>query len=552
MEEFDFVVVGAGSAGCVLASRLTEGGRHTVKLLESGPRDSYPWIHIPIGYAKTMFNKKYNWCFESESEPELNGRSIYQPRGRVLGGSSSINGLMYIRGQARDYDEWASLGNPLWSWDQCLPYFRKLEHNDIGPGPTRGQDGPLWATTVPGNNELVDAFIEAGHSLGVPKVKDFNSGPQEGVGYYQLSTRKGFRCSTATAYLKLARSREGLSIEVEAHATRILVHGTRAIGVEYSQGGQLKQVRARREVLLSAGAVQSPQLLQASGVGNHDHLNPLGIKMVAHLPGVGENLQDHLQVRLMYEVSKPITTNDALRSMTGQVGMGLQWLLKRSGPLAVGINMAGMFCKVLPESTTPDIQFHFGTLSADQAAGKPHDFPGCTYSVCQLRPESRGHVRIVSKDTRDAPKMLFNYLSTELDRRTMIEAVKFARTVASASPIAHLMKREVRPGALLRTDDEVLEFCRQYGTTIFHPSCTAKMGSSLDPMAVVDERLRVHGLAGLRIVDCSVMPTLVSGNTNVPVVMIAEKAADMILADLKAWTPTHVTANFSQAVSNAH
>jgi choline dehydrogenase len=534
MEEFDFVVVGAGSAGCVLANRLTESGRYTVKLLESGPRDNYHWLHIPIGYAKTMFNKKYNWGFQSEPEPHLNGRNIYQPRGRVLGGSSSINGLMYVRGQQRDYDEWATLGNPLWSWERCLPYFRKLEHNDLGPGPTRGQDGPLWATTVPGNNELVDAFIDAGEAVGVPKVNDFNSGPQEGVGYYQLTTKRGFRCSTATAYLKPARNRPGLSIEVEAHATRILFDGTKAVGIEYSHAGEMKKVRARREVLLSAGAVQSPQLLQVSGIGNAGHLKELGIPVVTHLPGVGENLQDHFQARLMYEVSKPITTNDDLRSLTRQVGMGLKWIINRSGPLAVGINMAGMFCKVLPESKTPDIQFHFGTLSADQAAGKPHDFSGCTYSVCQLRPESRGHLRITSKDSRDAPKMLFNYLASEHDQRTMVEAVKFARQVASARPIAHLMKREHRPGHDVKTDDEILAFCKQFGTTIFHPSCTAKMGGKDDSMAVVDERLRVHGISGLRVVDCSVMPTLVSGNTNVPVVMIGEKAADMILADCTA------------------
>ncbi|MBS0476848.1 MAG: GMC family oxidoreductase N-terminal domain-containing protein, partial [Proteobacteria bacterium] len=516
------------------ANRLTEGGKHTVKLLESGPRDSYPWIHIPIGYAKTMFNDKYNWGFKSEPEPNLDGRSVYQPRGRVLGGSSSINGLMYVRGQQRDYDEWADLGNATWSWDRCLPYFRKLEHNDLGSGPTRGTHGPLWATTVPGDNELVDAFISAGEAVGVPKVDDFNSGPQEGVGYYQLTTRQGYRCSTATAYLKPARARSGLSVEVEAHATRIVFEGTRAVGVEYQQGGRTQVVRARREVLLSAGAFQSPQLMQVSGLGRAEHLQALGIPLIANLPGVGENLQDHLQVRLMYEVSKPITTNDALRSITGQVGMGLRWILKRSGPLAVGINMAGMFCRVLPESETPDVQFHFGTLSADHAAGKPHDFPGCTYSVCQLRPESRGHVRINSRDTRDAPSILFNYLDTELDKRTTVEAVKFARKVASAGPMASLMKREFRPGADIQSDDEVLQFCKQYGTTIFHPSGTAKMGSENDPSAVVDERLRVHGIAGLRVIDCSVMPTLVSGNTNVPVVMIAEKAADMLLADAQA------------------
>jgi choline dehydrogenase len=531
MEEFDYVVVGAGSAGCVLANRLTDSGRYTVKLLESGPRDTYPWLHIPIGYAKTMFNPRYNWGFQSEPEPHLNGRNIYQPRGRVLGGSSSINGLMYVRGQKRDYDEWAALGNPSWSWERCLPYFRQLEHNDLGPGPTRGTDGPLWATTVPGNNELVDAFISAGEAVGVPKVNDFNSGRQEGVGYYQLTTRKGFRCSTSTAYLRPARSRPELSIEVEAHATRIVFEGSRATGIEYRKGGELRAVRVRREVLLSAGAFQSPQLLQVSGVGNSEHLQEVGIPVVANLRGVGENLQDHLQARLTYEVSKPITTNDSLRSPFGKLGMGMRWAFNRSGPLAVGINMAGMFCSVLPESRTPDIQFHFGTLSADQAAGKPHDFSGCTYSVCQLRPESRGHVRITSSDTRVSPKILFNYLSTELDQRTMVEAVKFTRKVASASPINYLMKREFRPGADIQRDDEILAFVKQFGTTIFHPSCTAKMGRKEDLMAVVDERLRVHGIAGLRVVDCSVMPALVSGNTNVPVVMIAEKAADMILAD---------------------
>ncbi|PZQ77656.1 MAG: choline dehydrogenase [Variovorax paradoxus] len=537
MEEFDYVIVGAGSAGCVLASRLTDKGQHTVKLLESGPNDSYPWIHIPIGYAKTMFNAKYNWGFKSDPEPYLDGRSVYQPRGRVLGGSSSINGLMYVRGQKRDYDEWAELGNPNWSWARCLPYFRKLEHNDLGEGATRGTDGPLWASTVPGNNELVDAFIAAGEAVGVPKVNDFNSGPQEGVGYYQLTTRKGFRCSTATAYLKPARARKELSIDVEAHATRVVFEGTRAVGVEYQHAGRTRIVRARKEVILAAGAFQSPQILQVSGVGPSDLLLQMGIPVVADLQGVGANLQDHFQVRLMYEVSKPITTNDSLRSVVGQVGMGLRWALNRSGPLAVGINMAGMFCRVLPESMTPDVQFHFGTLSADHAAGKPHDFSGCTYSVCQLRPESRGHVRIRSTDTRDAPSILFNYLSTEHDRRTTVEAVKFARRVAAADPMSRLMKKEYRPGVHVRSDAEILEFCKQYGTTIFHPSGTARMGPRNDPMAVVDERLRVRGVAGLRVVDCSVMPTLVSGNTNVPVVMIAEKAADLILTQAREHQP---------------
>lgn len=532
MREFDFVIVGAGSSGSVLANRLSENGRYSVCLLESGPKDSYPWIHIPIGYGKTMFNKKYNWGFETEPEPHLNNRRVYQPRGRVMGGSSSINGLMYVRGQQRDYDEWADLGNPEWSWSRCLPYFRKLEHNDLGVGATRGVNGPMWATTVPSGHPLADAFVDAGVSVGVPKVNDFNSGPQEGVGYYQLSTRKGYRCSTATAYIRPARQRSNLSIESNAHVTRVVFDGTRATGVIYRKAGSTQQIKARKEVLLCAGAFQSPQLLQLSGVGPSALLQNLNIPVVQALEGVGENLQDHLQNRLMYEVSKPITTNDLLRSLTGQMKIGLQWLFNKSGPLAVGINMAGMFCRVLPEeNATPDVQFHFATLSADHAAGKVHPFSGCTYSVCQLRPESRGSVRIKSKNSEEAPAILFNYLSTEKDRRTTIEAVKFARRVASSPPMAHLMKREFRPGHEVRSDDEILDFCRQYGSTIFHPVGTAKMGHKSDPFAVVDQHLCVHGVTGLRVVDCSIMPTLVSGNTNIPAVMIAEKATDWILQD---------------------
>ncbi|ETF01604.1 choline dehydrogenase [Advenella kashmirensis W13003] len=530
-KEVDYIIVGAGSAGCVLANRLTADGKHTVLLLEAGPADRYPWIHIPIGYAKTMFHERYNWGFRTEPELHLGGRSIYQPRGKVLGGSSSINGLMYIRGQQQDYDHWARLGNEKWGWDQCLPYFRKLEHNDLGAGATRGASGPLWASTVPGGGKLADAFIEAGACLGVPKVNDFNSGPQEGVGYYQLTTRKGFRCSTATAYLKPVRARKNLSVEVNAHVTKVVFDGSRAVGIDYSQGRSMHTVKARKEVLLCAGALQSPQLLQLSGIGCARHLNELGIPVIANLPGVGENLQDHFQVRLMYEVSEPITTNDALRSVAGRIGMGLQWLCSRKGPLAVGINVAGMFCRVMPESETPDVQFHFGTLSADHAAGKPHSFSGCTYSVCQLRPQSRGQVRLKSRDPMEHPAIKFNYLEAEYDQRVTVEAVKFARQMASAAPLRKLMKQEFKPGAQVQTDDDILAFCRENGTTIFHPSGTARMGDINDPQAVVDEKLNVLGVTGLRIVDCSVMPTLISGNTNVPTVMIAEKAADMILED---------------------
>ncbi|MBC7502662.1 MAG: choline dehydrogenase [Herminiimonas sp.] len=532
MAAFDFVIVGAGSAGCVLANRLSKSGKYSVCLLEAGPSDRYGWIHLPIGYAKTMFHKTYNWGFYTEPEPNLDHRKIYWPRGRTLGGSSSINGLVYIRGQQRDYDEWAALGNPGWSWEECLPYFKRLEHNDLGESATTGTGGPLWATTIPGKNKLVDAFIAASRQNGVPVVSDFNSGPQEGVGYYQLTTRNGLRCSTAVAYLKPARKHPNLHIETEAQATRILFEGARATGVAYRQGGTMREVHAKREVLLCAGALQSPQLLQLSGIGAAALLQKFAIPVLRDLPGVGANLQDHLQVRLMYEVSEKITINDELNSLWGKAKMGLQWAATRTGPLAIGINLAGMFCRALPEeNATPDTQFHFATVSAEHAAGKVHAFSGCTYSVCQLRPDSRGQVAIRSTDPFEAPSIQPNYLSTERDRRTTIAGVRFAQRVAATAPMKQYMKRPYRPQADVRSDDEVLAFCRQYATTIFHPSGTARMGPVSDPGTVVDARLRVHGVSGLRVVDCSIMPTLVSGNTNVPTVMIAEKAADMILQD---------------------
>ncbi|RBL84301.1 choline dehydrogenase [Streptomyces cavourensis] len=530
----DYIVVGAGSAGCVLANRLTASGEHTVCLLEAGPPDRSPWIHIPIGYGKTMFHKVVNWGYYTDPDPNMLGRRIYWPRGRTLGGSSAINGLIYIRGQRRDYDAWAAAGNPGWGWDDCLPYFRKLENNDLGPGDTRGTEGPLNATSIKTPHPLVEGLIGAAQALGVPQVRDFNTGEQDGVGYYQLTTRNGRRCSTAVAYLRPAQGRANLRIETDAHAMAVLFEGSRAVGVRYRQGGQVRTLRARREVLLCAGALQSPQLLQLSGVGPAALLRPFGIRVVRDLPGVGENLQDHLQIRLIYETRQPITTNDQLRTLHGRVGMGLQWLLFRGGPLAVGINQGGLFCRVDPASASPDTQFHFATLSADMAGGKVHPFSGCTYSVCQLRPSSRGAVRLRSADPFEAPSIQPNYLSTELDRRMTVAAVKYARRLAATEPLAGLMKREFRPGPEVRSDDEILHFCREYGATIFHPSGTARMGPRSDPLAVVDERLRVHGVDGLRVVDCSIMPTLVSGNTNVPVVMLAERAADFILQDLQA------------------
>jgi choline dehydrogenase len=531
MADFDYIVVGAGSAGCVLASRLSEDGTKSVLLLEAGPRDNYLWIHIPIGYGKTMFHPVYNWRFSSEPDPHMHNRALYQPRGRGLGGSSSINGLVYIRGQPEDYDHWASLGNRGWSWRDVLPYFIKLEHNTRGPSDYHGADGPLWCSDNHEPNELMDAIIAGAHELGVPRTDDFNGAAQEGVGYFQLFTHNGWRCSSAVAYLKPARKRQNLHVETDAQVTQILFEGRKAVGVRYDQHGSTRTTCAKQEVIVAAGALQSPQLLQLSGIGPGPLLQRMGIPVVHELSGVGENLQDHLQVRLMYKVAKPITTNDELRSLGGRLRIGMRWLLRRRGPLAVGINQGGLFTKVMPGSKTPDIQFHFSTLSADSAGGKPHPWSGCTFSVCQLRPASRGRVTLKSPDPRQPPSMIFNYLSQDEDRRTTAAAIRFARRLAEAKALRPYLTEEYRPGTAARSDDDLLEFARECGQTIFHPSGTCKMGT--DNMAVVDERLRVNGITGLRVVDCSIMPVLVSGNTHAPVVMIAEKASALILADAK-------------------
>lgn len=533
---FDYIVVGGGTAGCVLANRLTASGAHRVLVLEAGPRDNYLWIHIPIGYGKTMFHPTYNWGFYTEPEPSMNGRKVYWPRGRGLGGSSSINGLIYVRGQPQDYDRWAEAGNAGWSWRDVLPYFIRSESNSRGASATHGADGPLACTDIGAKHELIEAIIAGAGTLGVPRTDDFNGGDQQGVGYYQLFTRNGWRCSTAVGYLKPVRARQNLQVETDAQVTRVLFDGRRAVGVEYRQDGALKTAQASREVLLSAGALQSPQLLQLSGVGDPALLQSFGIPVVQALPGVGENLQDHLQLRLLYRCTRAITTNDDLNSWWRSAKIGLQWLLYKRGPLAVGINQGGLFTRVLPESATPDVQFHFGTLSADLAGAAPHPFPGFTFSVCQLRPTSRGHVRIKSADPLAAPAMQPNYLTTELDQRCAIAAVRYARRLADTAPVRAYVAEEVRPGAALDSanDHDVLEFCRDYGATIFHPSGTCRMGGDDDTSAVVDARLRVRGIDGLRVVDCSIMPTLTSGNTNAPVVMIAEKASDMILADAAA------------------
>ena len=500
MDEFDYVIVGAGTAGCVLANRLSADARARVLLLEAGPEDRSIWIHLPIGYGKTMFHPVYNWGYYTDPEPEMKSRRMYWPRGRGLGGSSSINGLIYVRGQPEDYDRWAEAGNAGWGWKDVLPYFVRSETNSRGASETHGGSGPQWCSDIGPKHELMEAIIRAGEESGVPRTDDFNGGRQEGVGYYQLFTHNGWRCSTSVGYLKPARGRSNLEVRTASHATRILLGEGRATGVEYRRAGRIESVRASREVILSAGAIQSPQLLQLSGIGPGALLNALGIPVAVDLPGVGENLQDHLQIRVIYKVSKPITTNDELGSIFGRMRIGLQWLLTRTGPLAVGINQGGLFTRLMPEARTPDIQYHFATLSADVAGGAPHPWSGCTFSVCQLRPESRGTVRIASPDPFHAPSMRPNYLSTPLDRRYAIESLKFTRKLAATRALAPYLTEEYRPGAAAATDEDLLEFARQYAQTIFHPSGTCKMGN--DAKAVVDARLRVRGVQGLRVVDC--------------------------------------------------
>ena len=544
-EEFDYIVVGAGSAGCVLAGRLSEDPATRVLLLEAGPADNSLWIHLPIGYGKTLWSPTYNWRFETDPDPNMNGRRIYWPRGKTLGGSSSINGLIYIRGQREDYDHWAALGNTGWGYDDVLPYFIRCEGNQRGADAFHGADGPLKVSDIGAKHELIEAFIEGAQQIGPLSVKrtdDFNGAEQAGAGYYQLTTHQGWRCSTAKAYLEPAKGRSNLRIATEALATGLAFEGRRAVGVHYTQGGVAKSARCRAEVLLCAGAIQSPQLLQLSGIGPRTLLERRGVPLVHDLPGVGENLQDHLQIRLGYECTKPITTNDQLNSWIGQAKMGLEWLLHRSGPLAVGINQGGCFMRALADATgqpvaaTPDIQFHVATLSADMAGGKVHPWSGFTLSICQLRPQSRGHIRIRSRDPAEPPEMQPNYLATELDRATAVAGVKAARAIAASPAMRPYVKREVKPGPDATSDADLLEFCRNNGATIFHPTGTCRMGS--DALAVVDARLRVHGVAGLRVIDCSAMPTLVSGNTNAPAVMMAEKAVDLIREDAKAAAAT--------------
>jgi choline dehydrogenase len=530
-EEYDYIVIGAGSAGCAVAARLSEDPGNRVLLLEAGGRDRNPWIHIPVGYYRTMLHPVLSWGYSTEPDEKVAGRPILWPRGRVLGGSSSINGLVYMRGQKEDYDLWRQMGNPGWSYEDVLPYFRRSEDQARGDDEFHGVGGPLKVSDIPDRRAICEAFIAAAVETGIPRNDDFNGARQEGVGYFQTTSRGGFRCSAATAYLKPARGRKNLKVVTGALTRRVLVAEGRATGVEWESKGLGRSARCRGEVVLSAGAVNSPQLLQLSGIGPADHLRALGIDVVRALEGVGRDLQDHYQVRALYEIQGAKSLNSDVHNPVKKAMIGLEYALRRTGPLTISAGQVGLFAKTRPEVATPDIQFHFIPFSADKPGQPLHRFPAVTASICQLRPESRGEIMIRSRDPRAHPVIRANYLDTETDCRTIVDGMKLNRRISRAPAFARYLKLEREPGEDRQTDEELLQFARERGSTIFHPTSTCRMGP--DDRAVVDARLRVRGLEGLRVADCSIMPTVVSGNTNAPAVMIGEKCADMILQDAR-------------------
>jgi choline dehydrogenase len=523
---FDYVIVGAGAAGCVLANRLSEDPATSVLLLEAGGRDSYIWVKIPAGYLYCMGNPRTDWCYKTEPEAGLNGRALDYARGKILGGCTAINGMIYMRGQARDYDHWRQLGNAGWAWDDVLPYFRRSEDHIGGASDLHGAGG---AWRVEGQRlrwDLLDAFRDAAEQAGISRIDDFNTGNNEGVSYFQVNQRGGWRVSSATAFLRPVLARKNLTVMTDAQADRVLLEGRRATGVALRRAGVPGTVTARREVLLAAGAIGSPQLLQLSGIGPGDLLQAHGIAVAHEMPGVGENLQDHLQLRMVFKVEGVPTLNTRANSLFGRAGIALEYALTRSGPMAMAPSQLGVFTRSDPALETPDLEWHIQPLSLDKFGQPLHPFPAFTASVCHLRPQSRGHVRIVSPDPAAHPAIRPNYLAVESDRRAAVAGIRKTRDIVGRPALARYRPEEFRPGAAIESDAELARAAGDIGTTIFHPVGTARMGS--DAGAVVDPELRVRGIAGLRVVDASVMPTITSGNTASPTVMIAEKAADMI------------------------
>ncbi|MGF1619005.1 MAG: GMC family oxidoreductase [Rhodomicrobiaceae bacterium] len=527
MGEFDYIIVGAGSAGCVLANRLSADPRNRVLLLEAGGKDNYIWVHIPVGYLYCMGNPRTDWGFKTEPVPGLNGRALGYPRGKVLGGSSSINGMIYMRGQARDYDGWRQLGNAGWAWDDVLPYFRKSEDYALGADDMHGTGGEWRVESQRLSWPILDAFIEACEEVGIPAIEDFNRGDNFGVSYFRVNQRRGFRVNTAKAFLRPAMKRPNLTVISKAQTKEITFENGRATGVIFWRGDQLSEARAKGEVVLSAGAIGSPQLLELSGIGAGDVLSAAGIPVRHELPGVGENLQDHLQIRTIYKIRNALTLNERAGTLLGKAGIALEYALKQSGPMSMAPSQLGAFTRSDPSFETPNIQYHVQPLSLDRFGEPLHAFPAITASVANLRPESRGATHVASADARAHPQIQPNYLSTETDRRVAADSIRVTRQILAAKAMARFEPEEHLPGEAITSDEDLARAAGDIGTTIFHPVGTCKMGH--DERAVVDERLRVRGVDGLRVVDASIMPTITSGNTNSPTIMIAEKAADMIL-----------------------
>jgi len=530
-ETFDAIVVGAGSAGSVVANRLSADPRRSVLVLEGGGRDDWIWFHIPVGYLFAIGNPRADWLFRTIPQPALGGRALGYPRGKVIGGSSAINAMIYMRGQAADYDHWRQLGLEGWGWDEVLPFF--LAHEDHVDGTTAHHAaGGEWRVEHPRVHwEILDRVRDAAEAVGIPKVADFNTGDNEGSSYFQVNQRSGRRWSAARGFLKPALSRPNLSLRTGVIVDRVLVEDGRAAGVRYLERGEARVARVRGEVILAAGAVGSPPILERSGIGDGERLRSLGLEVVRHLPGVGENLQDHLQIRPIYKVHGTRTLNTVYHSLVRRALMGLDYAVRRRGPLTMAPSQVGAFVRSSPEAATANLEFHFQPLSLDNWGEGLHPFDAITASVCNLRPTSRGRVHLESAEPDAAPVIDPNYLATEEDRRLAVESLKWARRIMAAPPLAPYTPEEFRPGPAAVSDADLLEAAASLGTTIFHPVGTARMGPDGDPGAVLDARLRVRGIAGLRVVDASAMPTITSGNTNSPTMMIAEKGAAMIRED---------------------
>lgn len=527
VESYDYVIVGAGSAGCVLANRLTEEPTRTVALIEAGPWDTNKWIHIPIGISYLLKGTNHNWFYKTESDPGMNNRSFYWPRGKVVGGSSSINGMVYIRGQKEDFDRWELEGATGWGWETMLPLFKKSEDQARGEDEFHGTGGPIRVEDRTNRHPLWDDFVSSGVAAGFGFNRDFNGATQEGVGFYQTTIKRGRRCSAATGYLRDVKKRPNLHIIVNTLVHRITLDKKKAKGVECQTAGTIRHIQARKGVILAGGAINSPQLLMLSGIGPGDHLQAKGITVVHDLPGVGKNLQDHYQLRLVYKLNQPISFNEQARSMWGKACMLWDYLVNKSGPMAYPTAQTALFAKSSPAVATPDLQYHFSNYSIDPETRAIHDFPGITYSVCNLRPESRGEILLRSSNPTEHPVIRPNYLSANADCDAAIRSVKLTRRLAAAPPLQHRILEEVTPGAIARNDEDILAFARNTGTSIYHPVGTCRMGHGTT--AVVSPQLKVNGIENLWVIDASIMPSLISGNTNAAAVAIGERGSELLI-----------------------